>query len=321
MENYRFGIRKTYTTQKLINEGGFGVVYQLDDPGLVCKFSIEENDISLQQEIDIFELIQKRCDVQKFLKNYIRIPKIIEYGNCYMNDKNISYIVMEKLGPDLTNLKDITFTTELNRIYAILRAGLKILKGLYVLHKYFNLVHGDIKPSNFLFEKTRLQDVDTDEIAFIDLGLAKPVHKKIIQTSGINGTRSYSSIHVQKNFLPTPRCDLESLGYVLLHFIDHVLPWNQEIKNYIKKNPQLKKNPEQLKIKKEHISLGQKRFLRDRIIKEKYNTDGELLLADYFYIIYNLSSVPEQKVYKTLCKFFYDTLKKLQKIAIDSHKK
>ena len=39
---------------------------------------------------------------------------------------------------------------------------------------------------------------------------------------------------------------------------------------YNKKNPQLKKNPEQLKIKKEHISLGQKRFLRDRIIKEKY---------------------------------------------------
>ena len=44
--------------------------------------------------------------VQKFLKNYIRIPKIIEYGNCYMNDKNISYIVMEKLGPDLTNLNN-----------------------------------------------------------------------------------------------------------------------------------------------------------------------------------------------------------------------
>ena len=86
----------------------------------------------------------------------------------------------------------------------------------------------------------------------------------------------------------------------------------------MKKNPDLKKNNEQLKIKKEHISLGQKRFLRDRIIKEKYSTDGEMILADYFYIVYNLPSIPEQKIYKVLCSYFYDTLKKLQKIAIES---
>lgn len=313
------GLRKNYYTTRLINEGGFGAVFELDDPSLVCKVSLNDDE-SMKTEMDILENFTKRMSIQKHLKEYIRIPKIIEYGNCLVDGKKREYIIMEKLGPDLSNLRDITFTTELNRIYAILRAGLKILKGLYIFHKYFNYVHGDIKPSNFLFIEQTLQHASTDDIAFIDLGLARPIRNKIIQTSGINGTRTYSSIHVQKNFLPTPRCDLESLGYVLLGFIDQILPWNKEIKTYMKR---VKKDTSitdaEIKIRKEQISLGQKRKLRDRIIHENFKTDGESILSEYLYTVYHLPINPDQRMYKTLCKSFYRVLSSLQNVALESY--
>jgi serine/threonine protein kinase len=314
------GLRKNYYTTRLINEGGFGAVYELDDPSLVCKISLNEDE-SMKTEMDILENFTKRMSIQKHLKEYIRIPKIVEYGNCLVDGKKREYIIMEKLGPDLSNLRDITFTTELNRIYAILRAGLKILKGLYIFHKYFNYVHGDIKPSNFLFVEQTLQQASTDDIAFIDLGLARPTRNKIIQTSGINGTRTYSSIHVQKNFLPTPRCDLESLGYVLLGFIDQILPWNKEIKTYMKRVKKHKgsSSEAEIKIRKEQISLGQKRKLRDRIIHENFKTDGESILSEYLYTVYHLPPIPEQRMYKTLCKTFYRVLNSLQSVALDSY--
>ncbi len=317
---FTLGLRKTYTATRMINEGGFGAVYELNDPNLVCKVSLVTNDDTLKTEMDILETVTKRCDIQKHLREYIRIPKIIEYGSCLVNNEKRDYIIMEKLGPDLSNLRDISFTTELNRIYAILRAGLKILKGLYVLHKYFNLVHGDIKPSNFLFIDYDIQQVSTDNIAFIDLGLARPIRNKIIQTSGINGTRTYSSIHVQKNFLPTARCDLESLGYVLLGFIDQILPWNKEIKAYMKRVKKDKNvSDAEIKIKKEQLSLGQKRKLRDRILQENFKTDGESVLSEYFYTVYHLPINPDQRMYKTLCKSFYNVLRSLQNIAMESY--
>ena len=313
------GLRKNYYTTRLINEGGFGAVYELDDSSLVCKISLNEDE-SMKTEMEILENFTKRMSIQKHLKDYIRIPKIIEYGNCLVEGKKREYIIMEKLGADLSNLRDITFTTELNRIYAILRAGLKILKGLYIFHKYFNYVHGDIKPSNFLFIEQNLQEASTDDIAFIDLGLARPIRNKIIQTSGINGTRTYSSIHVQKNFLPTPRCDLESLGYVLLGFIDQILPWNKEIKTYMKRVKKDKDTVEaEIKIRKEQISLGQKRKLRDRIIHENFKTDGESILSEYLYTVYHLPPIPEQRMYKTLCRTFYRILNSLQSVALDSY--
>ena len=69
------GLRKNYYTTRLINEGGFGAVYELDDPTLVCKISLNDDE-SMKTEMDILENFTKRMSIQKHLKEYIRIPKI-----------------------------------------------------------------------------------------------------------------------------------------------------------------------------------------------------------------------------------------------------
>jgi serine/threonine protein kinase len=315
--DFLFGSCRNYRLKNKIQDGGFGSVWELDDPKYVVKFGLKENTLS--NEIVVLEKIQEKLKEKTNLKKYLKVPNLIETGYCMIQNERREYIVMQKLGPDLSYLKNFQFTTELNRVYAILRAGLQICKGLYILHTYLHLVHGDVKPSNFLFTEQSTQLATTENVAFIDLGLVRPVRSREIQSSGINGTRSYASIHVQKKYLPTPRCDLESLGYMLLGFIDYTLPWNREIKRQMKKDESIaERSEDSKKTRKEQIALGQKRALRERIMKEKYHSNGELLLAEYFYTVYQLPINPDQNSYKFLCKIFYSIMKRLQKLALES---
>ncbi len=310
--SFVFGIHNRYIPKRLINEGGFGSVWELANPKMVCKFSLKS---SLESEAQIMDSIHERIKKQTNLKEYIQIPRVFEYGTCMYENERKEYIVMERLGNDLSILKSIHFSSELNRIYAILRAGVKILKGLYVMHIYMKYIHGDVKPSNFLFRDLDISKVTTDDIVFIDLGLVRPVRKRDQLTSGLNGTRSYASIHVHKHYLPTPRCDLESLGYMLLGFIDHQLPWNKEIKkmrNNKSNNSSDEEKSDELKFQKEQICLGKKREFRDRILHENLDSVGENMLADYFYLVYNLPIVPEVKSYKILSHSLYKVLNRLQ---------
>jgi serine/threonine protein kinase len=318
---FQFGTHNSYSPVRLISEGGFGSVWVLNNHRLVCKFGLVDN--ALQGEIATMALMTDTITKLPGLHKYIRIPRVIESGTCVFEGKPVEFMVMERFGPDLSKLRDLTFSTELNRVYAILRGGVQILKGLYCMHTYMKLVHGDVKPTNFLFREPDIHRATTDEIVFIDLGLARPVRPKNVPTSGINGTRSYASIHVQKKFLPTPRCDLESLGYMLLHFIDHSLPWNREIRRRYKRPAQETSAPEDdlaVKIAKEKIALSQKRLFKQRILDGKCKSDGESLLAEYFYTIYHMHPVPDAKTYKLLSKILYETLQRLQNIAIDVQK-
>jgi serine/threonine protein kinase len=327
--SFTFGLKGMYRPVRLISEGGFGSVWVLNNHSLVCKFGL--SDAALQNEISV--LLQMHTTVSQLpaLQRYIRIPRIIESGTCSFEGRSMEFVVMERFGADLSKLRDLRFSTELNRVYAILRAGVQILKGLYCMHTYMKLVHGDVKPTNFLFRSADLNRATTDELVFIDLGLARPVKVKNVPTSGINGTRSYASIHVQKKYLPTPRCDLESLGYMMLHFVDNSLPWNKEIRRKFRGNGKTtvdmsgsgesgedKQRKElEAKIAKERVALSQKRQLKKRIIEGKCASDGESLLSEYLFAIYHMHPVPDAKTYKLLSKILYDTLQKLQNIAID----
>ncbi len=318
IENDRF------IPSELINEGGFGSVWELkvqrkkagDTHSLAIKFALEPD--ALTSEIKTHQYFETQLQrIGGKVSQQIRIPKLIQQGVVQIDGKDVQYFIMEKFGKDLSSIKNLYFTNELSRIYAILHAGLSILKGLYVMHLYMKLVHGDIKPQNFLFQDS---DFTTDKLVFIDLGLTRPIRKDNVLTSGINGTRSFASIHVQKKYLPTPRCDIESLCYMLLHFIDHQLPWNKKLKEKFPKVTKKRSDSDIAleKIKKEKFVLMEKRALKQRIQESRFASQGELILADLLYAVYHMPTVPESKTYKALCKHFYYTLRHLQSISSNS---
>lgn len=323
--DFVFGQQQQYKPLKLISEGGFGSVWSVapkgstDENVWVSKFGLQAD--ALTTEIDTVKFVHKRLnEIGGKLQDFLKVPRMPDSGSCKINSKTIQYMVMERFGKDLSHIRNMYFSNELNRIYAVLRAGLTILKGLYVMHVYLKLVHGDIKPQNFLFENLELRSSSTDKIVFIDLGLTRKLQEKPVRTSGINGTRSFASIHVHKKYLPTPRCDIESLCYMLLHFIDHQLPWNKRLKDEFPKNMNGKSERAQAKEKaqKEQLVLIEKRALKERISSGRFASQGELILADLFYAVFHMHSVPDANTYKALCRYFYLTLRKLQSFASSS---
>lgn len=319
--DFVFGQQPQYKPTKLISEGGFGSVWSVtqkgstDETQWVSKFGLQ-ND-ALTTEIDTVKHVHKRMkEIGGKLQEFLKVPRMPDSGVCKIGSKNLQYMVMERFGKDLGHIRNMYFSNELNRIYAVLRAGLTILKGLYVMHVYLKLVHGDIKPQNFLFEAQDLRAASTDKIVFIDLGLTRELKPEHIRTSGINGTRSFASIHVHKKYLPTPRCDIESLCYMLLHFIDHQLPWNKRLKDeFPKNNAKSERAQAKEKTQKENLVLIEKRALKERVGSGRFASQGELILADLFYAVFHMHSVPDANTYKALCKYFYLTLRKLQSFA------
>jgi hypothetical protein len=103
---------------------------------------------------------------------------------------------------------------------------------------------------------------------------------------------------------------------MLLHFIDHQLPWNKRLKDeFPKNNAKSERAQAKEKTQKENLVLLEKRALKERIGSGRFASQGELILADLFYAVFHMHSVPDANTYKALCKYFYLTLRKLQSFA------
>jgi serine/threonine protein kinase len=91
-----------------------------------------------------------------------------------------------------------------------------------------NFVHRDIKPSNLLMGTGK----HVQQVYLIDFGLAKEyrdpktrLHTLKRTSNGLVGTALYASINNHLHVEQSRRDDLESLAYVLIHFLLGTLPW------------------------------------------------------------------------------------------------
>lgn len=106
--------------------------------------------------------------------------------------------------------------------------GYQAMEILERVHDKF-IVHRDLKPDNLM-----LKD---QELYLIDFGLAKRYVKSdgshVRDTSGklFRGTYTFSSVHTHSGGEYSRRCDLESLGYVLVFLIKGKLPWGHLVKS------------------------------------------------------------------------------------------
>ena len=140
-----------------------------------------------------------------------------------MGEKDI--LIVNRMGYDLSMLFE-----HCNHSFSLgttLKIGIEMIKLIKKIHSK-GIIHRDIKPNNFM---TGYKD-NNDKINIIDFGLAKSYlstndksHKlRVIGLQPI-GTARYASIYTHNGISQSRRDDLESIGYVLIYFLQSKLPW------------------------------------------------------------------------------------------------
>ena len=205
-----------YLVQKKIGRGSFGTVYEgiitTTNQKIAIKLEKKKKDDSGLLETEACRL---------YLMQGEGIPKII----CYGNNKTHNILIQELLGKsleELFNLNKRKFTLK-----TVCSIGIEMIKRIKFVHSKFHL-HRDIKPDNFMTGREK----NDDKIYIIDFGLAKKYyssskkqHIKFCIGKNLIGTARYCGRNAHRGFEQGRRDDIESIGYVLMYFLNGVLPW------------------------------------------------------------------------------------------------
>lgn len=225
-----------------ISQGAFGEIYECVDviTGNKLAIKIEKRSCVLQLKHE-FAVYKKLAGANT--------PKIYEYGKIEFSASYSNCMTMELLGVSLEKLYN-----SLNRAFSlktIFMLGKSCLNRIEFLH-HRHFVHRDIKPDNFVTDKTM------NKIYLIDYGLSKEyrnpstlAHRPLKTDKNLTGTARYASLSTHLGYEQSRRDDLESLGFMLVYFMKGRLPWQGlKAENKFEKYAKIKKVKEETSIYK-----------------------------------------------------------------------
>ena len=220
---------------KIINESSRTIIYKGIDFNngeiIIVKRYIDKNNIEeFQNEIQIYELIQKN-------------ENIIKYYGCKNEEE--SYIFLEHANED--NLKNIIELCGGSLNENLIRNFTKqILNALSFLHNDKKIAHRDIKCSNILLDKNGI-------IKLIDFGSAGVINIKNKNEKkkenndytsnnnenndinkpfrGLKGSWPWCAPEVVSNKFYGTKCDIWSLGCAIIE-MGGMEPWNNTLNSY-----------------------------------------------------------------------------------------
>lgn len=260
-----------FDDKDIIGKGGFSTVYKgrdINNNNLVA-IKVDKKIKYNKKESLIYDLL---IDEQNMVKKYD-----------YFEYNDFSYLIMPlyykscekifKANKESFNEKDI------------LMIGIQILQQINYLHKN-NLIHQDIKPDNFIFDK------ESNKFKLIDFGLCKKYkkdnsHIKFEKNKSRCGTIRFMSINCHNKYVLSRRDDLISLSYSLIYLNLKTLPWkNIKIENdkddIHKKVKNLKKNFDN-NIKDYNLSSPIYLLYKYSInLKFNYNPDYNFLIKGFY---------------------------------------
>jgi serine/threonine protein kinase len=207
-------INNKYKIINRIGSGSFGSIYKAQNIRTKEFVAIKVEPIK-----DNLKLLKNESNIYNYLNGLKCVPILKWFGK----DETNYYMVINLLGISLQELKNKMLKIPLT---LVLKIGIKIINILRLIHEK-GLVHRDIKPDNFLF------GVNSFHIYLIDFGFCKlyvhdGIHNQAKKTHNLIGSMNYASISSHKRCELSRRDDLESLGYMLLYFINGTLPWNND---------------------------------------------------------------------------------------------
>ncbi|MBA4191535.1 MAG: hypothetical protein C0467_26445 [Planctomycetaceae bacterium] len=195
-----------YEVQKLLGQGGFGLVFRAFDERLHRHVAIKV----LNPQLAATSPPRKR-----FLRE-ARSAAAVKHENVVqvyaVEERPLPYLVMEYVdGPTLKDKMDGTGPLELPEV---LHLGRQMAAGLAAAHEK-GLIHRDIKPGNILIESGA-----EPRVKITDFGLARAADDASLTRSGvISGTPMYMAPEQAQGLPLDHRADLFSLGSVLYQMV------------------------------------------------------------------------------------------------------
>ncbi|KAJ7064675.1 kinase-like domain-containing protein, partial [Mycena amicta] len=155
------------------------------------------------------------------LKGHESVPAVYAWGR----SQYFEYLALQLLGPTV-------FISSAPTMRNLVAVTCQMFDAIEHVHKH-GLIHGDIKPGNFLFG-TGQDGSHVGRIYLIDYGLAKLyadpqtlAHISNGTIPSLRGTPVYASLNMHYHRMPSRRDDMESLAYSILRLLRGSLPWKE----------------------------------------------------------------------------------------------
>ncbi|CAK79878.1 unnamed protein product (macronuclear) [Paramecium tetraurelia] len=187
----------------------------ITDQLCICKLfkRLEQSNIVILIRI-VIDNRDKSNDHYNRMSRYIPIPRIYKMGTLVVQDITYHYIAWQKSGPSLKlcfKLMKYKFSLK-----TIMLVALKMITNLQQIHN-LNILHRSLKLSCIMttnHSNLLITNFD-DYVEFLNkegkiTNKSKQIHIK---------TNKFSSIGQHLQQIPSPRDDLESLGYLLLYLL------------------------------------------------------------------------------------------------------
>jgi len=192
-----------YQIVRELGRGGFGIVYEAEDPDLERHVALK----ILHSQLVVDPLFLNRFKQEAKLSAQLEHPNLVpvyEFGQ----NKGYNYLAMGFMKGG--SLKDhiekngVLDSQQAKKIFE------QILEGVCYIH-HNNVVHRDLKPSNILFDQHGIARIS-------DLGFAKAVRSDVsssMSTSGgMIGTAAYMAPEIWNGKKATEQSDIYSLGCI-----------------------------------------------------------------------------------------------------------
>jgi tRNA A-37 threonylcarbamoyl transferase component Bud32 len=207
-----------YRVKELIGEGGMGVVYLAEHPGIGRRAAVKVLRPGLTDNPEI----TKRFFNEARAANAVRHPGIVEVFDCGTLPSGTSYIVMELLEGE--NLAARLRQVGRMPIADARRIAGQTASALAAAHAA-GIVHRDLKPDN-LFLVPDDRDTSLERVKVLDFGIAKlgqqasNVSSVRTRTGSVMGTPAYMSPEQCRGTREIDhRTDIYALGVILYEMV------------------------------------------------------------------------------------------------------
>lgn len=206
-------LQDTYRIERLIGEGGMGVVYEVAHLRLFRRFAVKVLNPEIADHSDAFARFRREAEITSALRH----PHILEVIDFNCTPGGTPYIVMELLyGENLYDRIQHRGPLELPQVGSIFRQTCSALEAAH--NK--KIIHRDLKPQNIFLCKRGDRD---DFVKVVDFGISKVLgaHSVLTKTQSLMGSPFYMSPEQakQKTGEVDLRTDIFAMGSILFEML------------------------------------------------------------------------------------------------------